>query len=37
MGIVNKSTDDFERQIVSDIVAVRIPGSLDAKELFEEK
>ena len=37
MGIVNKSTDDFERQIVSDIVAARIPGSLDVKELFEAK
>ncbi len=34
MGIINKSTDDFERQIVSDIVAVRISGSLGAAELF---
>ena len=34
MGIVNKSTDDFERQIVSDVVAVRIAGSLTAQDIF---
>ena len=37
MGIVNKSTDDFERQIVADIVAVRISASLGAADVFEEK
>ncbi len=35
MGIVNKSTDDFERQLVSDIVAARIPAGLSAAELFQ--
>ena len=34
MGIVNKSTDDFERQIIADVVAVRIAGGLTAAELF---
>ena len=34
MGIINKSTDDFERQIVSDVVAVRISGRLTADDLF---
>lgn len=34
MGIVNKSTDDFERQIVSDVVAVRISGKLTASDIF---
>ena len=35
MGIVNKSTDDFERQIVSDVVAVRISGKLTASDIFQ--
>ena len=35
MGIVNKSTDDFERQIVSDVVAVRVAGGLTAADIFE--
>ena len=34
MGIVNKSTDDFERQIISDVVAVRISGKLTASDIF---
>ena len=34
MGIINKSTDDFERQLVSDIVAVRISGKLNAADIF---
>lgn len=37
MGIINKSTDDFERQLVSDIVAVRIPEHLMAGEIFNGK
>lgn len=37
MGVVNKSTDDFERQIVSDIVAVRIPSALRAEDIFDGK
>ena len=35
MGIVNKSTDDFERQIVSDVVAVRVAGGLTAADIFD--
>ena len=37
MGIINKSTDDFERQLVSDIVAARISGQLTAADLFDAK
>lgn len=37
MGITNKSFDDFERQIVSDIISARIDGALTANELFETK
>ena len=37
MGIINKSTDDFERQLVSDIVAARISGPLTAADLFDVK
>ena len=35
MGILNKSFDDFERQLVSDIVGARIPGELRRGDLFE--
>ncbi len=35
MGILNKSFDDFERQLVSDIVGARIPGELRRNDLFE--
>ena len=35
LAIVNKSFDDFERQIVSDIVRVKIPYSLEAKDIFK--
>ena len=35
LGLVNKSFDDFERQLVSDLIASRIPGGLTAKELFD--
>ncbi len=34
LGIVNKSFDDFERQLVNDIIAVRIDGKAGRKELF---
>ena len=34
MGIINKSFDDYERQLVVDIIAARIPA-LSAAELFE--
>ena len=35
LAIVNKSFDDFERQIVSDIVRVKITYSLEAKDIFK--
>lgn len=35
LGIVNKSFDDFERQLVSDIIAVRISDSLGGKDIFK--
>jgi nitric oxide reductase NorQ protein len=34
MGIVNKSFDDFERQLVRDIIRVRLPEKLERGELF---
>lgn len=36
MGIVNKSFDDFERQLVSDIIAARIPADLGRDDIFEK-
>ena len=35
MGIVNKTFDEFERQLVADVIATRISGDLTAAELFE--
>ncbi len=35
LGIVNKSFDDFERQLVSDMIAARISSRLDASEIFD--
>lgn len=35
MGLVNKSFDTFERQLVADLIATRISGSLTARELFD--
>lgn len=35
LGIINKSFDDFERQLVADLIAVRMPKSLTAKEIFK--
>ena len=35
LGIVNKSFDDFERQLVSDMIATRISAKLDATEIFD--
>lgn len=36
LGITNKSFDDFERALVADVIAARIPEGLDARELFSE-
>ena len=33
MGIINKSFDDYERQLVADIIAARIPA-LSARDIF---
>lgn len=35
LGLVNKSFDDFEQEIVRDSIALHIPKSLRAAELFE--
>ena len=35
LGIINKSFDDFERQLVSDIIAAKVNGRLVAADLFE--
>ena len=35
LGIVNKSFDDFERQLVSDMIATRISAKLNASEIFD--
>lgn len=36
LGIVNKSFDDFERQLVADIIASRIPGDIGKAEIFDK-
>ena len=35
LGIVNKTFDEFERQLVADVIATRIAGDLTAAELFD--
>jgi len=35
MGITNKSFDDYEKQLVADIIATRIPSSIDKSDIFE--
>ena len=35
MGMINKSFDPFERQLVQDLITARIRGDLGAQELFE--
>lgn len=35
LGIVNKTFDEFERQLVGDVIATRIAGDLTAAELFD--
>ena len=36
MGLVNKCFDEFERQLVEDLIAVRLPAELDRAQLFGE-
>lgn len=35
MGIINKSFDSFEREIVEDVVMTRIPDTLKCKDVFK--
>lgn len=35
LGIVNKSFDDFERQLVADIIGAKISGKISAADIFE--
>ena len=35
LGIINKSFDDFERQLVADIIAAKISQKLTAADIFE--
>lgn len=34
LGLVNKSFDDFERQLVQDVIRTRLPDDLSAKDVF---
>ena len=36
LGITNKSFDEFERQLVADLIAARIRGDLGAGQLFAQ-
>lgn len=35
MGIVNKSFDVFEKEIIEDVIATRIPSAWTRAEIFE--
>lgn len=37
LGMVNKCFDEYERQLVEDLVAVRLPSGLGRKEIFSEE
>lgn len=37
LGLVNKSFDDFERQLVKDVIQARLPGQLTAEAAFAAK
>ena len=34
LGLVNKSFDDFERQLVQDVIRTRLPDDLSAGDVF---
>jgi MoxR-like ATPase len=36
MGIINKSFDDFERELVEDVIRLRIPEKLTRNEIFTD-
>ena len=35
LAIINKSFDDFERQLVSDVISTKIPSGLTAQDMFD--
>lgn len=35
LGIVNKCFDDYERQLIEDMITVRFPGDLKKEEIFQ--
>ena len=37
LGIINKSFDDFERQLVSDIIGAKLSAKLSAADIFESR
>lgn len=37
LGLVNKCFDDLERQLVNDMIAVRLPGDLSAAKIFTDR
>jgi len=36
LGLVNKCFDDFERQLVEDLISVRLPGGLAREQMFTD-
>ena len=36
MGIINKSFDEFERQLIQDVIRLRIPEKLERGEIFTD-
>ena len=34
LGLVNKSFDDFEKQLVRDVIRARLPGTLTYRDVF---
>lgn len=36
MGIINKSSDEFERQLIQDVIRLRIPEKLERGEIFTD-
>ena len=35
LGLVNKSFDDFERQLVRDVIRTRLPETLRREDVFD--
>ena len=34
LGLVNKSFDDFEKQLVTDVIRTRLPETLTTEDVF---